>query len=643
MGNLLSLFELEELVGRRWHRLVGGASSSPRFPLAGTELAEAKSALAVFFRGLGGTAGITLAGAQAEGSRHRLALRQRLGLGEERITRPRRDGASLYLPPRLEVFAERALNRRLYFWLAAFFAYRRARLPEPNADPLRHDLVFLRDAYRTTAAVLHANPGLAGLHADLCAALCALRPARKLPGDEAAVEQAVLALLGAAGDSGPFWPMVTGASEIAASRASRRYRPFLPVPLWGEAIDGPAIGPTADEAGQGADGGSADATDDHVRRATRRPSEQAERNDSLILNRFEKILTLVESLNINRAVDDDDEDAARKALEDAGEIGLSSHTRKPSTRLKFDLDLPPPALDAAPIEAELTYPEWDYRSGAYLPDHCRVIVGTASQTEETWQPDAATWRRIHQVRRQFEAFRPRPETLRAQVDGVELDIEALVRARTDLAASGIGSDRIHLSTRRQAPDLSVALLADVSLSTDSWIDNRRVLDIEKEALLVLAHGLAAGGGDHAIFTFTSRHRHWIRFDTVKEFDAPLDAAVTRRVAALKPGFYTRIGAAIRHAVVRLSQRPNRRRLLIVLTDGKPNDIDHYEGRYGIEDTRRAVQEARRAGTAVFGVTIDRAAQEYFPTLFGRGGYAIVGNAARLPAALPAIYRQLIAA
>jgi nitric oxide reductase NorD protein len=643
MANLLALFELEEIVGRRWHRLVGGASSCPRFPQAAAELAEVKGALAVFFRGLGGPAGITVMGAQAETSRHRLALRLQLGLGEERVTRPRRDGTSLYLPPRLDVFPERALNTRLYFWLAAFFAYHPARLPEPEADPLRQDLVFLRDAHRTTAAVLHANPGLAGLHAELCAGLRSLRPVRSLPRDEAGVEQAVLALLGGAGESGPFWPTVTGAGEIAAPRSSRRYRPFLPVPLWGETIDAPAAGRTADEAGQGADGGTADASDDHARRATRRPNEQAERNDPLLLNRFEKILTLVESLNINRTVDDDDEEAARKALEDADEIGLSSHTRKASTRLKFDLDLPPPAVDATPIVAELTYPEWDYRSGAYLPDHCRVIVGTAPQTGETWQPDADTRRRIHQVRRQFEAFRPRPETLRAQVDGVELDIEALVRARTDLAASGVGSDRIHLSTRRQGQDLSVALLADVSLSTDSWIDNRRVLDIEKEALLVLAHGLAAAGGDHGIFTFTSRHRHWIRFDTIKEFDASLDQAAIRRVAALKPGFYTRIGAAIRHAVVRLNQRPYRRRLLIVLTDGKPNDIDHYEGRYGIEDTRRAVQEARRAGVAVFGVTIDRAAQDYVGTLFGRGGYAIVGNPARLPAALPAIYRQLVAA
>jgi nitric oxide reductase NorD protein len=142
-------------------------------------------------------------------------------------------------------------------------------------------------------------------------------------------------------------------------------------------------------------------------------------------------------------------------------------------------------------------------------------------------------------------------------------------------------------------------------------------------------------------TFTSRRRSWVRVETVKDFDEPLNEAVLRRISALKPGFYTRIGAAVRHATARLAARPNRQKLLLVLTDGKPNDIDHYEGRFGIEDTRRAVMEARRAGVCVFGVTVDRDAQSYFPTLFGRGGYAIVGQIAKLPSALPAIYRHLL--
>jgi nitric oxide reductase NorD protein len=183
---------------------------------------------------------------------------------------------------------------------------------------------------------------------------------------------------------------------------------------------------------------------------------------------------------------------------------------------------------------------------------------------------------------------------------------------------------------------------DVSLSTDSWTGGRRVLDVEKEALLVFAHALEACGDDHAILTFTSLRRQAVKVNTVMGFDEPFGPAVTRRIAALKPGHYTRMGAAIRHASAELGKRPSRHRLLIVITDGKPNDSDHYEGRYGTEDTRRSVQEARRSGVSVFGVTIDASAQAYFPMLFGRGGYAIVSEPSRLPTVLPALYRQLSA-
>jgi nitric oxide reductase NorD protein len=126
----------------------------------------------------------------------------------------------------------------------------------------------------------------------------------------------------------------------------------------------------------------------------------------------------------------------------------------------------------------------------------------------------------------------------------------------------------------------------------------RVRDIEKESLLILTHALSACGDEHAIFTFTSKRRLAVQVETVKEFCEPLSAGTNRCIGGMKPGHYTRIGAAIRHVSARLGERPHRGRLLLVVTDGKPNDTDHYEGRYGIEDTRRAIQEARRKGQAV---------------------------------------------
>ncbi len=623
---MFDFLEFEEIVGRTWHRLVGEAASYPRHADAAVTLDQVRGSLSVFFRGLGGDFGVEIAATGARESGHRLSLRQRLGVTDERLERPGRDGGTVYLPPKLDLLPAAALNRKLYLWLAAFFAHLpcRERLPD---DPLHRDLALLADAEAATAAVLAAAPGLRKTHAELCAAMRAVRPARKLPPVERAVEDRVLALLGAARSPGAL-----------PETAPRGYKPFLPVPLWGEAVDaGAARRDDEDELG----GGGAETGDEKKRKARRRKTDQAQREDSLILNRFEKVLGLAEMIDLNRDVEDDEEDAAKKAADDLDEIAVGKHKRRAATKLKFDLDLPPDSVDETVLKAEVSYPEWDYKKGAYRPNFCRVVATTASEEGESWIPDEATQRRIRRVRRQFEALRPKHQTLRAQVDGNELDIEALVRARSDLRASGVGSDRIHLATRKQARDMAVALLVDVSLSTDAWIDNRRVLDVEKEALTILANGIAACGDDNAIYTFTSRRRNWVRIEALKGFDEPMSERVGRRIAALKPGFYTRIGAAVRHTSKQLLERPNKHKLLVVLTDGKPNDVDHYEGRYGIEDTRKSVQEARRAGVSVFGVTIDREAKSYFPTLFGRGGYSIVPNVARLPVALPAIYRQLV--
>jgi len=376
--------------------------------------------------------------------------------------------------------------------------------------------------------------------------------------------------------------------------------------------------------------------------AERRHLDQTERDDPLMLNPFEKLLSWAEMVNVNRHVEDDEEEDAKKAADQLEHLTLSKHKKQTATRLKMELDLPAEEVVEERLRAPLTYPEWHYRKRTWLPNHCAVYVSTAPEVHSEWQPDAETRRRINRVRRQFEALRPRRELLRAQIDGDELDLDALIRDRTERAAGGMGSDKVFTAWQDRARDLSVAVLVDVSLSTDAWIEDRRVLDVEKEALLVLAHGIDACGDDQAIFTFTSRRRNNVQVATVKDFGEPMGYTVEGRIAGLKPGLYTRMGAAVRHVTTRLAERPNRHRLLLMLTDGKPNDTDYYEGRFAVEDTRMAVREARRQGLSVFGVTVDAEAQQYFPLIFGRAGYSIITRPKGLATALPAIYRHLVA-
>jgi nitric oxide reductase NorD protein len=635
---MLDFLELEETVGRAWHRLVGGAATYPSHLEHAATLEEMRSPLAVMFRGLGGEAGVQLAGAGARKFGHRLGWRQRIGLGEERLTQPCRDAATLFMPESIALFPDHGLNRALYHWLAAWFAtVPVVTIDEP--DPLRRDLVLLRRAHATTAAVLKTFPGLAKPCRALCSATAAARPRRPLPRAEQGMEHVVLALLGAIDPPHDrLWAAVAENGPLP-SRGPTGYQPILPCPLWGDAWTRPesASRNDTDDAG----GPSAGAPAETRKRFAAREETDRPKRDPFALNRFEKILAMAEMVKVDRPSDEDEDEDAQKAADELDELTVGQRSGKPATKLRFDLDLPPDAVDGTRLTADLTYPEWDYKRRTYWPDHCRVLAAPASEQGERWEPDDAAGRHIRRVRRQFEALRPRHEVLRAQQDGTDLDLDALVRARCDLRAGGAGSERVHLAARPQGYDLAVTLLVDVSLSTDAWIDGRRVLDVEKEALLVLAHGLSACGDHHSILTFTSRRRSWVRVETVKAFGEPMGAPIERRIGALKPGYYTRIGAAVRHATAELARQPQRKKLVLVLTDGKPNDVDHYEGRFAIEDTRKAVQEARRAGTTVFGVTIDATAQSYFPTLFGRAGYAIVGHIGKLPAALPVIYRQLV--
>lgn len=635
---MASVWEPEEFVGEIWHRLVGNATSYPRHPEAAVGLDDMRTRLGVLFRALGGPGAVRLVGAAAEASGHRLGLKQRLGLGTEKLERARYDGVTLQLPDRIDLFPDRAFNAALYEWLAAFFAHSPPPRPVP-ADPLQADLARLREARLATDRALAEWPGLRTLHNRLCAALRRVRPRRRLSGQEAAVEALVTRLLG--GEAEADRELLAAVTEALVPpghlRAKPGYRTFLPVPLWGELSEPRSVAAPAEgeeEGGGGAEG------DGKRRKARRRESDQTRRDDPLMLNRFEKILGLAEMVNLNRKVEDDDEENALKAAKDLDEIALGHHERKASTKLKLDLDLGSEEADAEPLRAETTYPEWDWRRRRYHPDHCRVIAGPAALEGEEWRPDEGALRRIRLVRRQFEAMRPRRQVMAGQPDGDELDLSALVRSVADRQAGGVGSERVYTAVRNVARDLSVCVLVDVSLSTDSYVEERRVLDVEKQALLALVHGLSACGDEHAVVTFTSHRRHRVDVRTVKDFDERLDARVVSRIQALKPGSYTRMGAALRHATALLHKRPHAHRLLLVLTDGKPNDTDHYEGRYAIEDTRVAVQEARRAGLKLFGVTVDEKGRDYLPYIFGPGAYAIIPHVARLPAALPAIYRQL---
>ena len=630
-------WEPEETVGKLWHALASRLDAPRVHDGARVDLTEVGGRLAVLFRGLGGNPAVGVKAVAEERSAHRLSFLRRLGTAEERMPRASFDGEALRLPESLAVFPFREANAALYIWLAACAAH--AGPPITETDPLLTDLAAIAAAQAMVRATLEDAPGFAPLYADLVRASLVTRPSLHLPPAEAAIETLIRHHLGDEVDPPARFP----------DRAPRGYRPFRPVPVW------PDLRPTSRSEATGVETRATEGTPEEGEgsksyRARRRKSDLAERKDSFILHKFEALLSWAEFINLNRRVEDDDNDDAKKAADDQDEIGLGQISKAPATRLKLHLDLAPEDVDREALSGVSTYPEWDVRTGQYLPDHARVLTSEiAAQVEvPPFREDPKAMMRIRAVKRQFEALRPARLITTGHVDGDDLDTDRAVRAMTDFRATGQAEDRIWTQARPQRRDLSVSILLDVSRSTESAVpghghQGRSVIDIEREALAALAWGLDACGDDFAIHAFSSLKRDRVYVQCAKDFGETMGATVEQRIASLKPGFYTRLGAAIRHASAGLSRQARKRRLLLVITDGKPNDLDHYEGRHGIEDSHMAVREARRAGHAVFGITVDRDGKSWFPRMFGQGGFALISNPEKLTQALPDIYRQLVGA
>lgn len=639
MGHIeIAPWEPEESVGKIWHFLASRMDPPRRYPDAAVRFDDMRGRIVVLFRGLGGAADVDLKPVADQACRHRISLRRKLAFETEHLARASFDGGSLRLPVDLAVFPDRADNEALFLWLAAASAH----APDfvSQEDPFLADLAAIRAGQAMTQATLQSAPGLRLVWTRLCAAHLADRIRPNLSGAEAGVEGLVRHLLGD--------PVRVHAGLLAGLgsppihwRAPRGYRPMLPVPMWPD-LRGLTSG-IASEVASLPTGGEPEETGDGTARKTRRiKADQAERKDSLILYKFEAMLTWAEMLNINRRVEDDDLDTAKKAAEDHEEIVLGQISKAPATKLKLHLDLAPEDVDRERVAGKHTYPEWDARGGVWMSDHCRVLAAPVEPAPDyAGITDPAARRRIDAVRRQFQALRPARLIRHAQPDGDDLDLDATLRSVTDLRASGRGSDRIWRQAQPENRDLAVSILLDVSRSTESAVTGRPVIDIEREALTALAWGLDACGDRFTIQGFSSLKRDRVWIHDCKSFDEPMTRRTEARIHALRPGFYTRLGAAIRHASAGLAKEGRSRRLMIVITDGKPNDLDHYEGRHGIEDSAMAVREARRAGHAVFGITIDKGAQSWFPRIFGQGGFSVIRDPDRLIGTLPQIYRQLV--
>ncbi len=336
------------------------------------------------------------------------------------------------------------------------------------------------------------------------------------------------------------------------------------------------------------------------------------------------------------------------------------------------------------------YDEWDYLMRDYRVDWCLVREKPVEGEGEGFvagvlQEHAAL---IARLRKQFQLLKPELfKKLKRRDHGEEIDIDGAVEGIVDRRATGVPPERVYIKRDKREREVSTVFLIDLSASTDDPLEapqpftpptaqrrpprdprsgfsglvkddgfyaplfaaeqkppGKRIIDVEREALVVMAEALESIGDEYAVYGFSGYGRENVELYVVKDFEERYSELVTRRIDALKPHRSTRMGPAIRHAAQKLQRRPARLKTLIVLSDGYPQDFDYGKDRrgkqYGIQDTKMALQEARRKRIHTFCITVDREGKAYLPEMCGEDHFIVIERVARLPQELPKIYRGL---
>lgn len=299
------------------------------------------------------------------------------------------------------------------------------------------------------------------------------------------------------------------------------------------------------------------------------------------------------------------------------------------------------------------YDEWDRELGDHRAKWCRVIQreNKRGSREFVEQVRARYSGIISSIRYQFQMLKPESmRKIKGELDGEDFDLQAVIDHHVDKITTGRPSDRLYIRRIRRERDVAVSFLLDMSSSTARTITRhpnqpytrpgQKIIDIEKQGLVLMSEALEAVGDAYSISGFTSEGRRNVKYFLIKRFGEKYNQEVERRIGGITYHNNTRLGAAIRHAAAELEKQDARTKLLIVLSDGRPYDHDYGDSRYAREDTKTALRQAKIQGITPFCITIDRESEAELKDLYGEVGYTIIDDVMSLPERLPGIYRRL---
>jgi nitric oxide reductase NorD protein len=349
-----------------------------------------------------------------------------------------------------------------------------------------------------------------------------------------------------------------------------------------------------------------------------------EEQENPLLHSFEKIHTAEDYQSGNKQLQDaEDLTTEQRALEELlfSKVIRTNQTAKSYAQADLLLDQNLASLDeeAAKNPDIFLYPEWSYREAKHKQDWCQVIEDRASLQDPDFVLAESSQNQAKNLQRFLAAMLNLPRWKRGYAEGPEIDLDAVIRHYTTPLEFRDSNSRLFQRPFWATKDLAILILIDISLSSDSWVDNKRILDLEKEFMGILAAAFDGSTIVVEIAGFCSETRKWCKYQILKDFSVGW-GTVLGKIGRLAPHGYTRLGPILRHGTKRLAAVPARKRAIFLLTDARPTDYDAYEGQYGISDVQKAIQEAKNLDVHTIGFIIGNKREKFHERIFGRGGY-----------------------
>jgi nitric oxide reductase NorD protein len=373
--------------------------------------------------------------------------------------------------------------------------------------------------------------------------------------------------------------------------------------------------------------------------------DEKQQEDAVLQHQFEKVETADEFNGNFKDFDGEDElDEHANALED---LSMKHTVRVDDTAhsvYQADFIENTTISESAEIDDKgfhLKYDEWDYSKRAYKSDFCKVYPKTILKTDANYYKKTLLENQstLIALRKMLSNVNNKYQQQKRQRQGEEFDLDALTDLYVDIHSKITPSEKIYVSKKKKEKDISILLLLDVSLSSDGYAAGNRVIDVEKQVSILFGEILNEYNIDFSINCFYSKTRNHSSYITVKDFDENWDKR-KMMVGAVEPSGYTRIGAALRHSGALLDKRDSKNKWVILISDGKPNDYDKYEGAYGVNDIKQALRELNQCHINSYALAIEAQAKYYLPQMFGKNHYQILTTPIELLKSLVVLYEKI---